>query len=159
MPGPVRGVNEFAFQAPGEPRFVEALRPANAVTLSFVAEAGAEIVDNILFSPVVIDAADRFVGAVGLGPMAVHPSCKRRGIASALVTTALRMLTDVGHPIVVVLGHPDFYPRFGFARASRWGVRWEHTCPDEAFMALALIPGALEDCNGVVRYHPEFAAV
>ena len=59
----------------------------------------------------------------------------------------------------MVLGHPEYYPRFGFARASRFGIRWEQDVPDEFFFVLELAPGGLAGISGVVRYAPEFVAV
>ena len=84
------------------------------------------------------------------------PSWQRRGVGFRLIDEALARLRDAGHRAIVVLGHPDYYPRFGFAPASRWGLRWEHPAPDEAFMALELVPGALAEHAGVVRFRPEF---
>jgi putative acetyltransferase len=155
----IRDTNERAFGDIGEAQLVDALRASGAVTLSLVAEIRGAVVGHILFSPVVIDCSERVVEAVGLGPMSVLPQSQRLGTGSALVTTGLRMLADAGHRIVVVLGHPEYYPRFGFERADRFGIRWEQPCPPEAFMVRALVPGALDHCTGIVRYRPEFAAV
>jgi putative acetyltransferase len=166
QPG-IRRVNERAFPGPVEANIVDALRAAGAVTLSLVAVAGDEagagdagdgIVGHILFSPVIIAAAAGERGAVGLAPMAVDPGWQRRGIGGLLVRAGLDMLRSAGHAAVVVLGHPDYYPRFGFERASRFGLRWEQPCRDEAFMAMALAPDGLEGGPGVVRYRPELTA-
>ncbi len=72
------------------------------------------------------------------------------------MTIAIKQVTDTGHRIVFVLGHPTYYPRFGFQRASPFGIRWEHECPDEAFMILELQLGALTGVAGTVRYHKAF---
>ena len=114
----IRRVNDLAFAQPAEGALVDALRAAGAVTLSLVAEdEGTTIAGHILFSPVVIESdAGRFQ-AIGLGPMAVLPTKQRRGIGSALVREGLIRLRTMGHAVVVVLGHPEFYPRFGFRRA------------------------------------------
>lgn len=155
----VRRVNEQAFGQPGEADLVDALRAAGAVTLSMVAAAGADVIGHILFSPVALTSATRTFAAVGLGPMAVLPAWQRRGVGAALVRAGLDGLRDRGHQIVVVLGHPAYYPRFGFRRASELGIRWEHDAPDDAFMVRALTPPALEGVQGVVSYHPAFSAV
>jgi putative acetyltransferase len=153
----VRRVNEEAFAGAEEAAIVDALRDAGAATLSLVAVIAGEVVGHILFSPVTIDgrAGDAARGAgcprcVGLAPMAVLPAHQRMGVGSALVRAGLAELRAGG---VVVVGHPTYYPRFGFVRASLLGLRWEHDCPDEAFMALELVPGKLG--RGVVRYRPE----
>jgi putative acetyltransferase len=91
--------------------------------------------------------------------MAVVPEYQRRGIGSRLVADALAMLRRARHGAVVVLGHPGYYPRFGFSRASLFGLRCEFECPDEAFMAFELVPGALTDRSGTVRYRAEFREV
>jgi putative acetyltransferase len=91
--------------------------------------------------------------------MAVLPEHQRRGVGSLLVRAGLEECRRAGHGCVVVLGHPEYYPRFGFVPASRHGLAWEHSAPDEAFMVLALRDGALDGLGGVVRYAPEFGAV
>jgi putative acetyltransferase len=149
----IRRVHEAAFLRAKEADIVEGLVAARAVSLSLVAVQGSDVVGHILFSPVTIDNVQ--VRAVGLAPMAILPAYQRQGIGSALVRAALDELRRVGHDAVVVLGHPAYYPRFGFRRASEFGLRWESDCPDEAFMALELQPGALAGRSGVVRYRPE----
>jgi putative acetyltransferase len=155
----VRRVNELAFSGPDEASLVDALRAAGAVTLSLVAETEGDIVGHILFSPVTIDTSAGTSAAVGLAPMAVLPERQGMGIGSRLVREGLAELGRRGHAAVIVLGHPAYYPRFGFEPASRFGLRWERECPDEAFMARELLPGALAGPGGVVCYRPEFAAV
>jgi len=152
----IHRVNELAFEQPLEADIVDALRSAGAVVLSMVAVEGADIVGHILFSPVTVESDEGAFEAVGLGPMAVVPERQRRGTGSALVQAGVDALRKAGHEVVVVLGHPEYYPRFGFRRASEFGVRWEHDAPDEAFMVLELSPGALRGRGGVVRYRPEF---
>ncbi len=161
-------VNEAAFGRPAEAALVDALRRRGVVTLSLVAERAGEVVGHILFSPVTITneaggvvtpALSATAVAVALGPMAVSPTCQREGIGSQLVQTGIAMLRQAGHKILIVLGHPEFYPRFGFAPASRFGIRWEIEVPDEVFMALALQPGALAGVTGIVQYQPEFLGV
>jgi putative acetyltransferase len=147
-------VNELAFGGAAEAEIVEALRGAGAVTLSLVADLGGEIVGHILFSPARVESARGEVQAVGLAPMAVLPDHQRRGVGTALVRAGLEWLRQRGHGAVIVLGHPTYYPRFGFVPASRFGVRWERPCPGEAFQALELVPGALRT-GGVARFRPE----
>jgi putative acetyltransferase len=96
---------------------------------------------------------------MGLAPMAVLPACQRRGIGSALVRAGLDTCAQRGVGAVVVLGHATYYPRFGFEPASRFGITTEHDAPDEAFMALELLPGLLVGRAGQIRYHPVFRTV
>lgn len=155
----VRFVNERAFGRPSEADLVDALRSAGAATLSLVALRDEAVVGHILFSPVTIASPEGDMEALGLGPMAVPPACQRAGIGSMLVREGLSESKRLGFGAVVVLGHATYYPRFGFRRASAFGVRWEQDAPDEAFMLLELAPGILAGRGGVVRYRPEFAAV
>jgi len=152
-------INERAFGRPDEARLVEALRVAGAATLSLVAEKEGDIVGHILFSPVVITSSAGVFTATGLAPMAVTPSQQRLGIGSTLVEEGLDRLRRAGHGLVIVLGHHDYYPRFGFVPASRYGLRWEHEAPDDAFMAMELVPGWLGGRTGIVSYRPEFDGV
>ena len=152
----IHGVNAAAFDTTAEARLVDALRAAGAATLSLVAEERGEIVGHILFSPVTIEGRPG-LDVVGLAPMAVVPARQRQGIGSRLVREGLAELRQKGCVGVVVLGHPRYYPRFGFVPASRLGLRCEYDSPDEAFMALELVPGALAGPPGLVRYHPELS--
>jgi putative acetyltransferase len=106
-----------------------------------------------MFSPVVIGA----LRGAGLGPMAVRPSHQRRGIGSRLVEAGMSRLRESGVPFVVVLGHPGFYPRFGFRPAAMYGATCEWEVPSEAFMVALLDPAVSDQLRGAVKYRPEFA--
>ena len=88
--------------------------------------------------------------------MAVAPALQNSGIGSELVKIGLRKCTDAGYEIAVVLGHPNYYPRFGFKTAKSVGIRCGFDVPDEAFMVMELREGALNGRSGIVRYQPEF---
>lgn len=152
----IRRVNEEAFGGTIEADIVDKLRQRRAFTLSLVAIYEGKVVGHILFSPVTIDSESSSTSAVGLGPMAVLPSLQRKGIGSKLVSNGLKECQRLGYGIVVVLGHPDYYPRFGFVPASTYGIKCEYDVPDEVFMALELRPGALSKRSGVAKYQPEF---
>lgn len=123
--------------------------------VSLVALDEGAIVGHILFSPVTVDGHPELL-LMGLAPMAVAPEHQRRGIGSALVEAGLTACKALGATAVVVLGHPEYYPRFAFRPASGWGLVSEYDAPDEAFMALELRDGALRGVSGTVRYHPAF---
>lgn len=153
----IRRVHEQAFERAGEAELVAALRVAGAAVVSLVAEDRGVIVGHVLFSPVAI--GDDGATGLGLGPVAVLPERQRRGIGAALIRHGLAECGRLGHGVVVVLGHPGYYPRFGFVRASARGLRCEYDAPDDAFMVVELTPGALRGGGGLVRYHPEFGRV
>ena len=153
----VRVVNERAFGRPGEARIVDALRGL-ADAISLVAVFDHQVVGHILFTPVSIGDADAPLSATGLAPMAVLPEFQRRGIGSALVNAGLDACRAAGHDLAVVLGHPDFYPRFGFVVAADHQLSCEYPAPREAFMVVELRPGALRRARGLARYRPEFAS-
>jgi putative acetyltransferase len=155
----IRQVHAQAFGRPAEARLVDALRARGQVLLSLVAVHDDRVVGHILFSPVTIESAEAAFPAVGLGPVAVLPARQRQGIGSLLVATGLDECRRAGHTGVVVLGHPTYYPRFGFKPASRYGLQGDYAVPDDVFMAIELHPGALQGRAGHVKYQPEFQAV
>lgn len=155
----VREVNERAFGQPEEANLVDALRANGKAVLSLVAVEGDKVVGHILFSPVTIEGDGKSVRAIGLAPMSVLPDRQKSGIGSLMVKTGLSELKKSGHRIVIVLGHPHYYPRFGFAPASRYKIKSEYDVRDEVFMALELVEGALADCSGIAKYQPEFNEV
>jgi len=157
--GSVFRVNELAFGRSGEAKLVDALRAGAQPTISLVAEQEGQVVGHIFFSPVAIESETETSTAIGLAPMAVLPARQRQGIGSQLVRAGLAECQGLGQNAVVVLGHPEFYPRFGFVPASRFGLRCEYPVPDEVFMAAELAPGVLAGRQGLVKYGPEFASV
>jgi putative acetyltransferase len=155
IPG-IRHVNELAFDRPDEADIVDSLRQRDAIFLSLVAFQGERVVGHILFSPVTITSEQTSFEAIALGPMAVLPSHQRTGIGSQLVQLGLEECRKMEQSIVIVLGHPKFYPRFGFKPSLPFGIRWEHDVPAEVFMVAELNEGALKGRGGVVVYQPEF---
>ena len=154
--GAVRYVNEQAFGQTEEAELVDKLRDVNKVVLSLVAVEGSHVVGHILFSLVTVETEGSDFEAIALAPMAVLPTHQRKGIGSALVRTGLEDCRRLGHEVVFVLGHPDYYPRFGFAPARPRGIDCEFEAPEEAWMVLELQDGALAGRRGKVRFQPEF---
>jgi putative acetyltransferase len=150
----IRSVNESAFGRPDEARLVDQLRHEDAVVLSLVAECETRIVGHILFSRMWIDHADGAIAAVALAPMAVLPAFQSRGIGGKLIASGLALLRERGEQIVIVLGHPDYYPRFGFSAEKARNL--QSPFPPEAYMAVELSAGALAGISGKVRYPAAF---
>ena len=153
----VRAVNESAFDQPTEATIVDSIRAACPDSVSLVAVEGNRIVGHILFSPVFVSGGNGSVQAMGLGPMAVAPERQRQGIGSLLVQAGIDAMRKQNCPFVIVLGHPEYYPRFGFVPASRHGLfcQWEGV-PDEAFMVLILDEAAIGGVSGTIRFRDEF---
>ena len=155
----IRQVNEQAFGGSGEANAIEALRDRGTATLSLVAEIDDRVVGHLFFTPAAIETADHTWPALGLAPLAVLPEYQRQGIGSALMKAGLAECGRLGYERVIVLGHPSYYPRFGFMRASLYGIRPEWEVPDEAFMVLELQHGALDGVSGLAKYQPEWNGV
>lgn len=145
-----------AFGREDEAVLVDRLRAAGALALSLVALLDDAVIGHVGFSPVAIAGAERILG---LAPTAVLPAYQRCAIGSRLVEEGLARARERGARGVVVLGHPHFYPRFGFVPASRFGLGYDPAVPDDAFMAAELVPGALAGARGRARYRPEFDAL
>ncbi|HEX2191431.1 MAG TPA: N-acetyltransferase [Longimicrobiaceae bacterium] len=153
--GAIRRVHELAFGRPDEAALVDALRREEAGLVSLVAELGGAVVGHVAFSPASVEGADD-LRVAALAPMAVLPAHQRGGTGSALVQAGIERCRERAFAAVFVLGHPAYYPRFGFAAAAAHGIACEFPVPDEAFMALELLPGALEGRTGVLRYARAF---
>ena len=151
-------VNVIAFGQQGEAALVERLRVA-CEYVSLVAVEDDGVVGHIFFSPVTVESEGATFEAVGLGPMAVLPEYQGRGVGSQLVRRGLEECARRGHEIVFVVGHPEFYPSFGFTPAPSRGLTCEYPVPDEVFMVAELREGALAGRTGLVKYRPEFAGV
>jgi putative acetyltransferase len=134
-------------------------RAAGALAVSALAEVDGKIVGHVAFSPVRIEDDQESLDALALAPMAMLPKWQQKGIGSALLRWSLDECRRGGHKLVIVLGHPKYYPRFGFIPAMPFGVRCPFEVPSEAFMLLELRPGALAGREGTVRYRPEFASL
>ena len=152
----VRQVHNLAFMGSIEATLVERLRGTPG-SISLVAAESGDVVGHILFTAAKLVGAGAGVRVAGLGPMAVSPNRQRCGIGCELVLHGLEACRRMGYEAVVVVGHPAYYPRFGFQRGSYLRLRCQFDVPDDVFMAAELQPGALSRGGGEVRYAPEFS--
>lgn len=150
----IAALNRAAFGGEEEVGIVERLRSDGLVAVEMVAEQGGLIVGHILLSwlPTMLDG--RAVKALALAPMAVRPGLQKQGIGGRLIVAALDQARAAGAEAVIVLGHPDYYPRFGFSAALAQNLASPFS--GEAFMALELVPGALAGRQGSVSYPSAF---
>lgn len=151
----IRIVNRRAFAQDQEGNLVDALRANDAVLLSLVAIVNDEVVGHIMYSPATVGELE----GAGLAPMAVLPEYQRQGIGSRLVEAGNQRLKDAGCPFIIVLGHAEFYPRFGFQPASNYGLRCQWDVPDNVFMVLILDSLKMEGVSGLAKYRDEFSTV
>lgn len=154
----VHALNASAFETPAEANLVDVLRNRVQPLVSLVAEDAGSVVGHILFSPVTLSGHAN-LNIMGLAPMAVAPSCQRHGIGSALVRAGLERCKALGTGAIVVLGHHEYYPRFGFVPSARFGINSEYEVPEEVFMVIELQPGFLRGVSGTIHYHAEFKNV
>lgn len=150
----IRRLNDAAFGGPIESKIVEALRRARLAVIELVAVEADEIVGHILFSALKVTFGEELMPTLALAPMAVSPAHQHRGIGSELVRSGLDLARQREWWAVIVLGHPDYYPRFGFSAALARPLAAPYS--GEAFMALELVPGALSGAGGKVVYPPAF---
>lgn len=154
-------VNDLSFQRKAEGKLVEELRKLKDFDpgLSIVAESGDEIIGHILFTQVTIENNTKVYQSLTLAPMAVLPEYQKRSIGKLLVIYGLQMAKDAGYESVIVLGHPSYYPKLGFKKASNWNIKSPFPAPNEAFMAIELIKGCLDHVEGKVIFPPAFDEV
>ncbi len=154
-------VNYQAFAHFDEARLVDALRDARIFNpeLSLVAVDGDRIIGHIMFPPVTIESPRISTPAIALSPLVVHPEFQCLGVGAALVEEGLTVCRSLGHRIVVVIGHPAYYPRYGFRPAREHGILAPFPVADDVFMVLALEPGALDGIEGIVKYPAAFDAI
>ena len=138
---------------------VERLRKSAAFIpeLSLVAEQADEIIGHILFTKIIIRNGEEAFGSLALAPVSVKPGFQNKGLGSQLIHQGHRIAKDLGYTSVVVLGHENYYPKFGYQKASNYGLNLPFDVPDENCMAIELIEGGLAGVNGVVEYAPEFS--
>jgi putative acetyltransferase len=153
--GAIHAVHVASFPTAGEADLVDALRAAGRLSVSVVAVESEQVIGHVGFSPVTLDGAP--IG-LGLAPLAVLPEHRRRGVAERLVRDGLELCRQAGCGLVVLVGEPEYYARFGFRPARGWALRDEYGAGD-AFQALELVGGSAPAGGGLVRYAAEFAAL
>lgn len=153
-------INHLAFEQEGESQLIEKIRKGKTFVreLSLVAVQNEKVIGHILFSKIKI-IGEQSYPSLTLAPMAVHPDFQNKGIGSKLVIAGLQIAKNLSFEHVIVLGHKDFYPNFGFQKASKWGVQCPFEVPDDHFMAIELLEGSLENKGGFVKYPPVFNEV
>ncbi|MDD1763673.1 MAG: N-acetyltransferase [Methanobacteriaceae archaeon] len=147
-----------AFERKEEATLVHQLRK-NGGYIALVALEGDKVVGHVFFSPTPIQTENGLTDALSLAPVAVRPQNQRQGVGALLIEKGLKRCKKDGHRVIIILGHPEYYPRFGFVTASSKGIKPPFTVPDEAFMIIELQEGALKGAEGVVSYPPEFEGV
>lgn len=152
----IRELNQRAFGQDQEANIVDALRSNGGCLLSLVAIVNDRLVGHIMYSP--LSVGSEITGAA-LGPMAVLPEYQRQGIGSQLVEAGNQKLNDAGCPFIIVVGHPEYYPKFGFTPANAHGITCEWEVPDNAFMLLVLDQMKMQGVSGSAKYRPEFSSV
>lgn len=156
-------VNRLAFGQDNEAMLVDALRAnetAFVPELSIVAITGGIVVGHILFTKINIGDGDgNLHGGLALAPMAVRPEYQMRGIGGQLVREGLAVASGLGFQSVIVLGHERYYPKFGFEPTEKWNINAPFEVPSDAFMAIELVAGGLENVTGTVIYPTEFGLV
>lgn len=154
----IKKVNDLAFNQINEGQLVDKLRntPCFVRELSLVAKYEDEIIGYALFYPITIKKDSRTCDSLSLGPVSVLPKYQNKGIGSKLIKTGLEIARKLGFRPVIVIGHPEFYPRFAFEKASKWRIVSPYPVPEGAFLAKELVASGLEGCDGAAQYPVEF---
>lgn len=129
-------VNEAAFGRDLEAKIVDMLRAADCDIISLVAEKDNKVLGHIMFSPIYIDGK---IAGMGLAPLAVLPDYQKQGIGSALIKKGIEEVRK-HYSLIILYGHPEYYPKFGFVPASKVGLKSQYKLPDDVpedvFMAI-----------------------
>jgi predicted N-acetyltransferase YhbS len=150
-------INYQAFKQKNESELIERIRSSKNFVpeLSLIAEKNGKIVGHILLSKIKINGEKEYESLI-LAPLAVLPELQKQGIGEKLITEGLRKAKELGFSSVIVVGHKDYYPKYGFEKASKWNIKCSFKFPDEAFMAIELNIGALTEKSGIVEFPKEF---
>lgn len=152
----IYAVNKDAFETDAEANLVNALRNSGCTFISLVAEDNNKIIGHIFFTPVELTGNNDNLKLIGLAPMAVLNQHQHKGIGSKLVEAGLTKCKELDYDAVVVLGHPNYYPRFGFVPSVKYGIKSEYDVPDDVFMIKELKTGCLKGHQGTIKYNNVF---
>jgi predicted N-acetyltransferase YhbS len=154
----IKEITDLAFKQENEGLMIRKLRenPKYIEDLSLVAIVDEKIVGHILFFPVDIKNESRINTTLSLAPISVHPDFQNKKIGSLLIKAGLKKASELGFSSAIVVGHANYYPRFGFKPASLWNIKPPFEIPDKVFMALELKLEGLKDCSGVVEFPNEY---
>jgi putative acetyltransferase len=152
---------EMAFRQKNEAVLVEKLRHNKKYNsnLSLVAEYNGVVVGHVLFFPIVIRSGYAERGSLALAPLSISPEFQKMGVGGRLIEEGLRTARELGYSSVIVVGHPEYYSKFGFVPARKWGISAPFIVPDDAFMGIELQADALIKAGGAVEYPEEFSEV
>jgi len=153
----IRKINDLAFGQAQEGRVIDKIREIDQSAISLVAEYNDEVVGHIFFSSAQIDGHPEITKGMGLAPMAVLPKFQRLGIGGKLINEGIHIIKNNSTPFIIVLGHPEYYPKFGFEPASKYGLtcQW-NDISDDAFMVMILDQERMESVSGIARYLKEW---
>lgn len=151
----VKEVNLKAFPTDVEATLVEKLRSSLDV-ISMVAVHDDKVVGHILFSPLTIENDNESFPALILAPIAVLPEYQKQGIGTQLIEKGIIECKNQGHSIIILVGHPEYYPRFGFKSAEQYDIQHPFEVPEDVFMVYELKPDTLKYVNGVLMYSKPF---
>lgn len=152
----VHSIHQSAFPTEAEARLVDRLREEEKLAFSLIAEVKGGVVGHVAFSPVSVDPQSPEKRGLGLGPVAVLPTWQRKGIGEKLILRGIEDCRRDGYSFIVVLGEPEYYGRFGFRRASLFGLGNEYGV-DDPFMVLELRLGGLPKVPGTIKYVKVFS--
>jgi predicted N-acetyltransferase YhbS len=155
----IAGLHTLAFNGDAEARLVGKLRrtPKYVPELSLVAKYGNDVIGHILFYPIKINTHRKKRISLALAPLSVTPSFQNRKVGSRLIKEGLERARKLGFKSVIVVGHPEYYPRFGFERASKYGISAPFDVPDNALFAIELKKDGLKNCSGTIEYPDEYS--
>jgi predicted N-acetyltransferase YhbS len=137
---------------------VERLRKSKAfiAELSLVAEIENEIVGHIMLTKIQIENENKSFESLALAPVSVKPEFQRKGIGSKLITESHAIAKSLGYQSIIVLGHEEYYPRFGYEWTSKYHIKMPFDVPEENCMVISLSENGLLGVNGKVVYPKEF---
>ena len=153
-------VNDLAFVQKQEGELIVKLRMRKEYIpeLSLVAEFNGNIIGHILFFPIYILSGDDKIQTLALAPMSIIPGFQNKGLGGDLIMAGMKAANELGFTSVLVLGHPKYYPKFGFKKASKWKIKAPFDVPEEAMMAIELKNGSLNFGGGIIDFPPEYTA-